>query len=98
MPCVICVMNLEWMLALVRDYGAGRYRRVPWKTMAAIVGALAYFANPFDAVFDYIPLTGFLDDVIVLKLAIDLAREDLKAYRIWREKTPIVIDAEPQVG
>jgi len=73
---------------LLRDVARGRYRRVPWKTIGALGGALAYFLMPLDAVPDLVPLTGFLDDAVVLGLAFGAAEADLRAYCEWRGVDP----------
>ena len=39
---------------------------------AAIIGALAYFVLPFDAIPDMLPVVGFTDDAAVLATAIRL--------------------------
>jgi uncharacterized membrane protein YkvA (DUF1232 family) len=69
---------------LLSDVGRGRYRRVPWKTVGALSAALTYFLLPIDAVPDLVPLTGFLDDAMVLALVFGAAESDLRAYCAWR--------------
>ena len=69
---------------LLRDRGAGIYRETPWKTIAAITGALIYVLSPIDLILDFIPGIGFLDDAIMIGLAIKLAQPDLEKYRAWK--------------
>jgi uncharacterized membrane protein YkvA (DUF1232 family) len=45
---------------------------VPWRVRATLIGALAYFVAPIDAVPDFLPAIGFSDDVTVLFGAITL--------------------------
>lgn len=42
----------------------------PMQVKAALVGALAYFVLPFDAMPDVLPLLGFTDDAAVLLTAL----------------------------
>jgi uncharacterized membrane protein YkvA (DUF1232 family) len=62
--------------AITRDvhalYLAARDPRVPWyaKAMAACIAA--YALSPIDLIPDFIPVLGYLDDVIILPLAIML--------------------------
>jgi uncharacterized membrane protein YkvA (DUF1232 family) len=42
----------------------------PLQVKAALVGALAYFVLPFDAVPDILPLVGYTDDAAVLVTAL----------------------------
>ena len=66
---------------LLRDRVAGIYRETPWTTIAALTGALIYVLSPLDLILDFIPGIGFLDDAIVIGLAIRLALPDLEKYR-----------------
>lgn len=69
---------------LLRDRVAGVYRETPWTTIAALTGALIYVLSPLDLILDFIPGIGFLDDAIVIGLAIRLALPDLEKYRAWK--------------
>ena len=69
---------------LLRDRVAGVYRETPWATIAALTGALIYVLSPIDLILDFIPGIGFLDDAIVIGLAIRLALPDLEKYRAWK--------------
>lgn len=69
---------------LLRDRVAGVYRKIPWGTIAALTGALIYVLSPIDLILDFIPGIGFLDDAIVIGLAIRLALPDLEKYRAWK--------------
>jgi uncharacterized membrane protein YkvA (DUF1232 family) len=63
-----------WVRAMKRDviavYLAGRDPRVPWyaKLLAGIVAA--YAISPIDLIPDFIPVLGYLDDVLLLPLGI----------------------------
>ena len=67
---------------LLRDRVAGVYKETPWTTIAALTGALLYVLSPIDLILDIIPGIGFLDDAIVIGLAIKLALSDLEKYRV----------------
>ena len=69
---------------LLRDRVAGGYRETPWTTIAALTGALIYVLSPIDMILDVIPLVGFLDDALVIGLAVKLAQPDLEKYRVWK--------------
>jgi uncharacterized membrane protein YkvA (DUF1232 family) len=63
-------------LPFVEDLLAAYYcafdRDTPMQVKAALVGALAYFVLPFDAIPDVLPLIGFTDDAAVLATAVRL--------------------------
>ena len=51
-------------------------RATPVQVKATLVGALAYFVLPFDAVPDMLPLVGFTDDAAVLLAALRMVRAE----------------------
>jgi uncharacterized membrane protein YkvA (DUF1232 family) len=60
----------------------------PGKAKAVLLGALAYFIMPMDAVPDFLALVGFSDDIAVLTLAIATVRSNLtEAHRIAARKS-----------
>jgi uncharacterized membrane protein YkvA (DUF1232 family) len=63
-------------LPFVEDLLAAYYcafdRDTPFQVKAALLGALAYFVLPFDAIPDVLPMIGFTDDAAVLATAIRL--------------------------
>jgi uncharacterized membrane protein YkvA (DUF1232 family) len=67
----------RWARTLKRDvlalYLAARDPRVPWyaKVIAACVAA--YALSPIDLIPDFIPVLGYLDDIILVPLGIALA-------------------------
>ena len=52
----------------------------------AIGGALAYVVLPADVIPDFIPIVGWLDDALVLKLVMDSARGEIAGYRSFLAK------------
>ena len=51
-------------------YLAARHPRTPWYAKAAAVAIAAYALSPIDLIPDFIPLLGFVDEVLLLPLAI----------------------------
>lgn len=60
------------------------YKETPWRTVAALTGALIYVLAPIDMIFDFIPIVGYIDDAFVIGLALELAKPDLEKYRAWK--------------
>jgi uncharacterized membrane protein YkvA (DUF1232 family) len=57
---------------LLAAYYCAFDRDTPLQVKAALLGALAYFVLPFDAIPDMLPVIGFTDDAAVLATAIRL--------------------------
>jgi uncharacterized membrane protein YkvA (DUF1232 family) len=57
---------------LLAAYYCAFDRTTPLQVKAALVGALAYFVLPFDAVADVLPVLGYADDAAVLLTALRL--------------------------
>jgi len=77
--------DVKLMFSLLRDYWRGDYRAVPWKSIAAMAGALIYVLNPIDLIPDIIFGFGFLDDAGVVALCLKLVESDLHRYAAWKE-------------
>ena len=63
--------------ALERDvhalYLAARDPRVPWYAKAVALAVAAYALSPIDLIPDFVPVLGFLDDLVIVPLGIMLA-------------------------
>ena len=54
-------------------YYAARHPATPWYAKLLIVGIVAYALSPIDLIPDFIPVLGFLDEIVLLPFAIVLA-------------------------
>src|SRR5260370_9392789 len=63
-----------WAQTLKRDshavYLASRDPRVPWHAKVLAVAVAAYALSPIDLIPDFIPVVGYLDDLIIVPLGI----------------------------
>lgn len=66
-----------WAKSLKRDivalWLAARDRRVPWYAKAVAGAVAAYALSPVDLIPDFIPVLGYLDDLLIVPLGILLA-------------------------
>jgi uncharacterized membrane protein YkvA (DUF1232 family) len=66
----------QWARAIRRDahalYLAARDPRVPWLAKALAIAVAAYALSPIDLIPDFIPVLGYLDDLIIVPLGIAL--------------------------
>lgn len=53
---------------------------LPWKTVAAMTVSLLYLASPIDILPDFIPLAGYLDDIFIVAVALELVQDELKDF------------------
>jgi len=54
-------------------YLAYKDTRVPWYKKAVVFIIIAYAINPLDLIQDFIPVLGYLDDLIIIPLGIYIA-------------------------
>lgn len=80
--------EFKLLLSVVQDYWTGKYRKIPYWSIAAIVFALLYVLNPFDIIPDFLPVVGYIDDALVVAACLALVRQDLHKYKRWKEENP----------
>jgi uncharacterized membrane protein YkvA (DUF1232 family) len=89
----------DWARALRRDvhalYLAARDPRTPWYAKALALAIAAYALSPIDLIPDFIPVLGYLDEVILLPLAILLAVR-LVPPHVMAEHRATAVKAEGQ--
>jgi uncharacterized membrane protein YkvA (DUF1232 family) len=71
-------------------YIAGRDPRVPWYAKVFMGLVAAYFFSPIDLIPDFIPVLGYLDDLIIVPVGIALAIKMIPAQ--------VMLDARQQAG
>ena len=85
----------DWARSLRRDahalWLAGRDPRTPWYAKAVALATAAYAFSPIDLIPDFIPILGYLDDVILVPLGLWIALklvppEVLAEHRATAEK------------
>ncbi len=72
-------------LALVKDYAIGRYRKIPYWAIGALVFMYMYVFSPIDIIPDYIIGIGQIDDLAVVALCLTMVRQEVHHYKLWRE-------------
>src|SRR5215831_10205953 len=54
-------------------YLAARDPRTPWYAKLLVAGIVAYAFSPIDLIPDFVPVLGYLDDLILIPVGITLA-------------------------
>ena len=76
---------------------------VAWAKKATAVGSLVYLVSPLDAVPDFIPGGGLLDDVAVILFVVQMLAGSLKAYaadtppEAAEDKAEVEINTHPKL-
>ena len=64
----------DWARSIRRDahaiYLAARDTRTPWYAKALALCVAAYAVSPIDLIPDFIPVIGYLDDIVIVPLGI----------------------------
>ncbi|WP_313087643.1 YkvA family protein [Pseudomonas sp.] len=86
--------DLRLLQALCIAWWRGEYRAVSRPALVAAVAGLLYFLSPMDAIPDWIPGLGFIDDLAVLSWIIRKWSGELEAFRQWRDRQSAEVQAE----
>ena len=87
-----------WAKAIQRDmhatYLAARDPRVPWYAKALALAVAAYALSPIDLIPDFIPVIGYLDDLIIVPLGILLVIKLVPPHIMAEHRATAAIAAE----
>lgn len=77
--------DLPTLIRLARAYALGTYRKIPWKAIVSVVAALLYFVMPLDAIPDFIPVIGYLDDAAVVAYVMRMLHGEITTFKAWED-------------
>ncbi len=78
--------QLALALDCLRDHFEGTCPQIPYYTISLLAGAVYYFADEIDAIPDFLPRIGSLDDAVVMAVAFQLGEAGLRRYCTWKER------------
>ncbi len=91
----------SWAAAIKQDIYAltlaSRDPRVPWYAKALAVAVAGYALSPIDLIPDFIPILGYLDDLIILPLGLLLAIR-LIPPEVMAEYRAMATEARPPIN
>ena len=72
-------------------YFAARHPKTPWYAKLLVGGIVAYALSPIDLIPDFVPILGYVDDLLLLPVGIALALKlnqwETPTFKEWGEKT-----------
>jgi uncharacterized membrane protein YkvA (DUF1232 family) len=85
--------DLQVAMRLARSWARREYKGVTRGTIVVVVGGLLYLLSPIDAIFDGIPVLGFIDDALVLSWVFGQVRAELDAFRTWECRPSLTVQS-----
>ena len=82
--CDALSKNICNLCDLISDYLDGVYTNLPLATILASVAGILYLVLPIDALADFIPVLGWIDDAAVLGFVIATEQKDINEYLEWK--------------
>jgi len=76
--------QLELALDCLRDHVDERCPQIPYYTISLLGAAALYFSDELDAIPDFLPHIGNLDDAVVMGIACQLGADGLRRYCDWK--------------
>lgn len=88
--------KIQLFFSIFEDWIKGRYKVIPFKSIAMITVGIIYFVIPTDLIPDFILGLGYGDDIAVIAFIMKQISVDLDNYKVWKygtEKTTEGTDA-----
>jgi len=76
---------INTFIRMIKAYINGQYKEIPWKSMLMLVAGIVYFIMPLDLIPDFIPITGFMDDLTIIIWIYRTLKIDIEAFEIWEQ-------------
>ncbi len=80
--------DFKLLTLLLKDYWRGEYRDISFRSILVFLAGIIYVLSPFDALPDFIPFIGQIDDTVILIFCIFFLEKDLHKYREWKIRNP----------
>ena len=82
--------SISWQASalwrMVACYARREYTSIPWASAAAACGAIAYVLAPIDALPDFLPGIGMLDDAVVVSAVVSALSVDIARFLAWERQ------------
>ena len=89
--------KIKPLIRMVRCSASREYLDTPWQSIVLITAALIYFVSPFDAIADFLPVIGFIDDAAVISAVLAAISKDVEKFIAWETtKSESINSPEPE--
>ena len=78
--------KVKLFISLIRHYINGNYRNIPKSSIIKVVAGIIYFIMPLDLIPDFIPITGYIDDLTVLLWIYRTIKVELDEFEKWEKQ------------
>lgn len=75
--------SFQVLFRLISAAVTGKYHGIPTSTLLGGIAVLLYFMSPIDAIPDFIPVIGLLDDAALLAWFMTSIKEEMDHFATW---------------
>lgn len=79
--------SFQILFRLISAAVTGKYHGIPTSTILGGIAVLLYFMSPIDAIPDFIPVIGLLDDAALLAWFMTSIKEEMDRFAAWESTT-----------
>ena len=83
------VEDIKRLINLVQDTISGDYKGLSIISSAIVLFTGLYFISPIDLIPDFIPFVGFVDDLLVMRVAIAFIQTEIDYYGDWQRNSEV---------
>ncbi len=77
--------DIQMLMSVIQSSVNGDYSDLSDNTLVVLTATLLYVLSPVDMIPDMIPGAGFTDDAAVVNFCVNMYRDELDRFLLWRE-------------
>ena len=79
--------SLQILFRMIGAAVSGKYHGIPTRVLLGGTAVILYFMSPIDAIPDFIPVIGLLDDAALLAWFMTTIKEEMDRFHDWERTT-----------
>lgn len=79
--------SLQILFRMISAAVSGRYHGIPTRVLLGGTAVILYFMSPIDAIPDFIPVIGLLDDAALLAWFMTTIKDEMDRFHDWERTT-----------